>query len=73
LSTAQRVLDRLKMLNPPALPTQFPVGTKYVLEGCGKHVRRYNEFPNGRRVQLKVRKGLAARARHGNKRELVKH
>jgi len=75
LSTAQTVLDRLKMLNPPALPTLFLVGTKYVLEGCGMLVRRYIEFSSSRRVQLKMRKRLAARARHenGNKRELFMH
>jgi hypothetical protein len=38
------------------LPARFPVGTKYVLEGRGPFVRRYVEFPNGRRVQLEVRK-----------------
>jgi len=36
----------------------FPVGTKYVLEGRGLFVRRYIEFPNGRRVQLTTRKAL---------------
>lgn len=38
------------------LPVRFPVGTKYVLEGRGQFVRRYIEFPNGRRVQLPPRK-----------------
>jgi hypothetical protein len=61
------------MLNSPSLPTRFPVGTKYVIEGRGQFVRRYVEFPNGRRVQLKMRKGFAARARDGNKQELNRY
>ena len=36
----------------------FPVGTKYVLERVGCFVRRYIEFPNGRRKQLPTRKAL---------------
>jgi hypothetical protein len=58
------------MLNSPRLPTRVPLGTKYVLEGRGQLIRRYIEFPNGRRVQLKTRKGFAARTRDGNKQEL---
>ena len=41
------------------LPTRFPTGTKYVLEGFGPFVRRYVEFPNGRRIQLATRKVLS--------------
>jgi hypothetical protein len=40
------------------LPVCFPVGSKYVLEACGPFVRRYVEFPNGRRVKLAKRKAL---------------
>ena len=40
------------------LPTRFPVGSKYVLESFGPSVRRYIEFPNGRRVQLATRKAI---------------
>ena len=47
------------MLSRPRLPAHFPIGTKYVLEGGGRFVRRYIEFPNGRRVQLATRKALA--------------
>ena len=47
------------MPSSPCLPTRFPVGTKYVLERCGLFVRRYIEFPNGRRIQLATRKGLS--------------
>jgi len=37
------------------LPTRFPIGTKYVLESRGPFVRRYVEFPDGRRVELSTR------------------
>ena len=46
------------MLSSSRLPTRFPVGTKYVVEGRGQFVRRYVEFPNGRIVQLATRKAL---------------
>jgi hypothetical protein len=53
------------MLSSSQLPTRFPVGTKYVLEGRGPSVRRYVELPNGRRIKLSNRKaapcGCAAR------------
>jgi hypothetical protein len=38
------------------LPTRFPEGTKYVLENRDGAVRRYVEFPDGRRVGLSKRK-----------------
>ena len=47
------------MLSRPHLPARFPIGTKYVLDGRGPFVRRYIEFPNGRRVQLATRKALS--------------
>jgi len=35
------------------LPKQFPVGTRYVIEGRAGHVHlRYLEFPDGRHVDL---------------------
>ena len=40
------------------LKKRFPVGTKYVIESDGAFVRRYVEFPNGRRLRLPVRKAL---------------
>jgi hypothetical protein len=40
------------------LQERFPIGTKYVLEGGGLFVRRYVEFPDGRRIQLSTRKAL---------------
>ncbi len=46
------------MLSSSRLPARFPAGTKYIVEGCGRRVRRYVEFPNGRKVQLATRKAL---------------
>jgi hypothetical protein len=40
------------------LPTQFPVGSKYILESRGSFVQRWVEFPNGRTVRLSRRKML---------------
>jgi hypothetical protein len=40
------------------LPARVPVGTKYVVEGRGVSVRRYVEFPDGRRVHLRARRAL---------------
>jgi hypothetical protein len=34
------------------LPTRFPVGTRYVIEGRGGRIRAYLEFPDGRHVDL---------------------
>jgi len=35
------------------LPSRFPIGTRYVIEGRGGHVHlRYLEFPDGRQIQL---------------------
>ena len=34
----------------------YPDGTKYVVEAHGPVVKRYVEFPDGRRVRLKNRK-----------------
>jgi hypothetical protein len=47
------------MLNRTRLPARIPIGTKYVLEGRGPFVRRYIEFPDGRRVQLATRKAMS--------------
>jgi hypothetical protein len=38
------------------LPTRFPDGTKYVLESVGGMVRRFVEFPDGRKILLPTRK-----------------
>jgi hypothetical protein len=35
------------------LPSRFPVGTRYVIEGHAGRIRlRYLEFPDGRKVDL---------------------
>ena len=49
------------MLIRPRMPTHIPIGTKYVLESRGPFVRRYVEFPNGRKVQLETRIALSCR------------
>jgi hypothetical protein len=46
------------MARLPRLPARVPIGTKYVLESRGPLVRRYIEFPDGRRVHLTTRKAL---------------
>ena len=38
------------------LPARFPEGTKYVLESVGGMVRRFVEFPDGRKIVLPSRK-----------------
>jgi hypothetical protein len=47
------------MPRQPRLPARVPLGTKYVLESRGGFVRRYVEFPNGRRIHLSTRKALS--------------
>ena len=44
------------MLSSSRKSGRYPVGTKYVLEVRGPLVRRYVEFPNGRRIKLATRK-----------------
>jgi hypothetical protein len=44
------------------LPSRFPVGTRYVIEGRAGRIRlRYLEFPDGRKVDLPA--DLAARTK----------
>ncbi len=44
------------------LPSRFPVGTRYVIEGRGGRISlRYLEFPDGRKVDLPS--DLAARTK----------
>jgi hypothetical protein len=40
------------------LPARFPANSKYVLESRGPYVRRYVEFPDGRKVELAPRRSL---------------
>jgi hypothetical protein len=58
------------------LPSRFPVGTRYVIEGRGGaqgrlriHLR-YLEFPDGRHVELPV--DVAARTRRGRRLKSLK-
>jgi hypothetical protein len=58
------------------LPSRFPVGTRYVIEGRGGddgrlriHLR-YLEFPDGRHVDLPI--DLAARTRRRRPRATVR-
>ena len=46
------------------LPTRIPVGTKYILEASGPFLRRYVEFPSGRKVALATRKRRPARTQN---------
>ena len=44
------------------LPSRFPVGTRYVIEGHGGRISlRYLEFPDGRKIDLPA--DLAARTK----------
>ena len=58
------------------LPSRFPIGTRYVIEGREGLIRlRYLEFPDGRKVDLpadlaartKLRTGAAKRRNPGRK------
>jgi hypothetical protein len=49
------------MLSSTDLQMCFPLGTKYVVEGRGRFVRRYVEFPNGCRIELATRKALTCK------------
>jgi hypothetical protein len=57
-----RVLEGSMGQQASRLPTRFPVGTRYVIEGRGGLISlRYLEFPDGRKVDLPS--DLAARTR----------
>jgi hypothetical protein len=50
------------------LPNRLPIGTKYVVEGFGPLVRRYLEFPDGHKMNLKWRTAQTCNcARRSNK------
>jgi hypothetical protein len=59
------------------LPSRFPVGTRYVVEGRSGppgrlHIQsRYLEFPDGRHVDLPVDRSEWARSRRG-RRQIVR-
>ena len=56
-------------LLPGDLPSRFPVGTRYIVEGRGGgrgtlHIHlRYLEFPDGRHIELPVDPTRRARTR----------
>jgi hypothetical protein len=53
------------------LPSRFPVGTRYVIEGrAGRIQLRYLEFPDGRQVKLPSEP--AGQSRVGNGRQRVR-
>jgi hypothetical protein len=43
------------------LPNRFPEGTRFVIEGRPGCVSRYLEFPDGRHVDLPVRRLASAK------------
>jgi hypothetical protein len=46
------------------LPSRFPVGTRYVIEGRAGHIMlRYLEFPDGRHLELPVDQAGRSRSR----------
>lgn len=55
------------------LPTQFPDGTKFVIEGrAGRILTRYVEFPDGRHIDLTadgVAPGARARGRRSPRKD----
>jgi hypothetical protein len=55
------------------LPSRFPVGTRYVIEGHEGRIRlRYLEFPDGRKVDLPADLASRSKARSaaGRRRKL---
>lgn len=57
-AAVEKKTEGVTMFSSSRTPRRYPVGTKYVLEGRGPFVRRYVEFPNGRRIKLATRKAL---------------
>ena len=60
------------------LPSRFPIGTRFVIEGARGRIRlRYLEFPDGRQVNLlagdpKAKSRTVRGRRSGRRRELIK-
>jgi len=53
------MVSRLSGSRISRLPSRFPVGTRYVIEGRGGHVHlHYLEFPDGRQIQLPAGRAL---------------
>ena len=53
-----RDAGEVTMSKPSRLPARIPDGTKYVLESKGAIVRRFVEFPSGRKLRLTNRKAM---------------
>ena len=54
------------------LPSRFPVGTRFVIEGRGGHIHlRYLEFPDGRQVVLPTDAGSRPSSRRQRSRRSV--
>ena len=50
------------------LPSRFPVGTRFVIEGRGGRIRlRYLEFPDGRKVDLPADLAARTKSRSGRR------
>lgn len=50
------------------LPSRFPIGTKFVVEGRDGEVRRYLEFPDGTKVRLPPQPARTPVRRRGKRR-----
>jgi hypothetical protein len=50
------------MASSSKLPSRFPVGTKFVIEGKGQVYSRHLEFPDGTFFQLPATAGLKPKA-----------
>jgi hypothetical protein len=49
------------------LPSRFPVGTRYVIEGhAGRICLRYLEFPDGRKIDLPADLAARTKSRSGS-------
>ena len=49
------------------LPSRFPVGTRYVIEGRGGRIcLRYLEFPDGRKIDLPADLAARTKSRSGS-------
>jgi hypothetical protein len=56
-------MENFAMRAVTRLPLRYPDGAKYILESHGLFVRRFVEFPDGRRTELDPRKAQTCRRR----------
>jgi len=55
------------------LPSRFPVGTRFVIEGRGGHIHsRYVEFPDGRQIVLPTDAGSRSSRRRQPRRSAAR-